>query len=414
MDFHLFGLLAVLVAILISFDFSKDIPKKPGHPVVLVPGALGSQLQAKLINKPSTPHRLCSQRTDDFYTLWVNPLSMLPISIYCFLDNVRMVFNSSSGLDSDAPGVKVKTEPVGPTESIEWLDTTQLFQPVYATIVDNLVKWGYTRGKDIIGAPYDFRRPPHGQTAYYTSLKSAIEKAFDESDNRKVAIFGYSMGSPVMLYFYHHFVTQAWKDKYIHSHVGLNGAWGGSTEMVKLFTSGYVLDEFKYFVSPYIFRTSQRSFTACAFMLPSAALWDQSEVLVQTAEKNYSLSNLKELFYDMDYPTGWDQYTTCLYPNITTLDAPGVDVHCLYGSGIGTPDRFTWDDGYFPDYQPTPIYGEGDGIVNLRSLKACRRWSPESNLGHKVNVQHLDNVAHLDLLRDQRTLDILYSILYDE
>lgn len=31
--------------------------------------------------------------------------------------------------------------------------------------------------------------------------------------------------------------------------------------------------------------------------------------------------------------------------------------------------------GEFPDKQPTVTYGDGDGIVNKRSLEACNKWS---------------------------------------
>ncbi|KAK0401701.1 hypothetical protein QR680_015926 [Steinernema hermaphroditum] len=400
MEVYVVLLAALLFAVnFINLDFSNNVDVEPGSPVILVPGGGGNQLEAKLTGKPTVPHRFCFDKTNYFYSLWLNPISLLPISIYCMTDNMRLVFNETTGREEDAPGVNVSIPHIGPTETVEWLDKARLFQPVFATIVDNFVKWGYTKGKNVIGAPFDWRRPPHELHNYYASIKAKIEEVYVDNGNKK-------------LYFYHYIVSQEWKDKYIKSHVSLNGAWGGSMEMVKLFISGYNLKKYRFFLSPFVLRPMQRTFTACAFMLPSAAVWNSSEVLVSTAWKNYSLSNLEELFTDTNYKSGWAQYKRSLYTKIVELEAPGVELHCIYGAGIPTPERFIWDEGYFPDYQPTEILGDGDGTVNLRSLEACKQWNPNNNLGKDVSVHRFENVDHLDLLSRSETLALLHDIVY--
>jgi lysophospholipase-3 len=59
-------------------------------PLVVVPGLLGSQLQAKL-DKPNVVHSYCS-KTSDWYTLWLNVEQLLPFVINCFVDNARYVY----------------------------------------------------------------------------------------------------------------------------------------------------------------------------------------------------------------------------------------------------------------------------------------------------------------------------------
>lgn len=52
-----------------------------------------------------------------------------------------------------------------------------------------------------------------------------------------------------------------------------------------------------------------------------------------------------------------------------------VTAHCLYGTRVPTIEKYHFKNGEFPDKQPTVTYGDGDGIVNKRSLEACNKWS---------------------------------------
>lgn len=76
-----------------------------------------------------------------------------------------------------------------------------------------------------------------------------------------------------MLYFYHNYVdqvrteterfqaktvVQAWKDKYIKSHVSLAAPWGGAMQIVKLYASGYNMNYYRVILPPNKLRTMQR------------------------------------------------------------------------------------------------------------------------------------------------------------
>lgn len=59
------------------------------------------------------------------------------------------------------PGVDIRIPGFGSTESIEWLDKSKTSIGRYFTdIVKALVSLGYRRGKDIVGAPFDWRKAP--------------------------------------------------------------------------------------------------------------------------------------------------------------------------------------------------------------------------------------------------------------
>lgn len=49
----------------------------------------------------------------------------------------------------------------GDTFTVEWLDANKLSLGIYfAALANNATGWGYTRNKDMRGAPYDFRKAP--------------------------------------------------------------------------------------------------------------------------------------------------------------------------------------------------------------------------------------------------------------
>lgn len=58
------------------------------------------------------------------------------------------------------------------------------------------------------------------------------------------------------------------------------------------------------------------------------------------------------------------------------------------------------------------VTGDGDGTVNLRSLKSCEYWgSKEAKNGHPVYSVELEGADHLAILGDTRVLDYIAKLL---
>lgn len=55
------------------------------------------------------------------------------------------------------PGVDIRVPGFGNTNTIEWLNDQSFAVPYFSNIVQTLVSWGYERGKNLVGAPYDWR-----------------------------------------------------------------------------------------------------------------------------------------------------------------------------------------------------------------------------------------------------------------
>ncbi|GMT29367.1 hypothetical protein PFISCL1PPCAC_20664, partial [Pristionchus fissidentatus] len=402
--------------------------KAAGYPVIMIPGDAGSQLLANLTGKPTTVHYTCSTKTADYFDLWLDLRSFAPILIDCWVDNMKLVFDNDTKTSDNMPGVDIKVPSFGTTDAIEWLDTSKASQGRYFyDIVEALVSWGYSRGKDVVGAPYDWRKAPNEHTFYYTQLKVLTEQMYRWNNNKKVVFVAHSMGNPTLKYFLDNIVDSDWKAKFVKSFVSVAAPWGGSMQVVKLFASGYNMNYYRILLPPSSLRGMQRSFTSSALLYPNKAAWNESVLLATTPKKNYTTANIQEYFTDIGYELGWEQYKVAGPPILGEFTAPDVETHCIYGHGVETPERFDWADGYFPDYPPTIINGDGDGTVNRRSAEVCLNWGTEAKKqaaakndgksnGVKITAHGIEGPAaeHMAIMKHPAMFEVVRKVLYDE
>lgn len=116
----------------------------------------------------------------------------------------------------------------------------------------------------------------------------------------------------------------------------------------------------------------------------------------------------KQFYLDIGFDDGWlmRQDTE---PLVTDLTAPGVAVHCLYGSGVPTSESFHYSD-KFPNVEPTVVSGDGDGTVNLRSARQCGRWVGKQK--QPVTLTELPGNEHVNMLLNYTTVAYIKSVLF--
>lgn len=96
----------------------------------------------------------------------------------------------------------------------------------------------------------------------------------------------------------------------------------------------------------------------------------------------------------------------------TDFSAPGVEVHCLFGSSINTVEKLDYKKSANLNGTPTLINGDGDGTVNARSLRACSQWIGMQGQNNKnVSVMELPKVDHMTVLSDDRIIKYIIDIL---
>jgi len=387
-------------------------PPTKKSPIILVPGDGGSQLFAKL-DKPEVVHYFCDQKTDSEFNLWLNMALLVPFVIDCWIDNMRLVYNHSTRRTQNSPGVEISIKEWGNTTTIEYVDPSQIGVTVYFNVLVNyFVERGYTRGVNLRGAPYDFRKAPNELEDFYKKIKTLVEETYNLNNQSQVTLVCHSMGCPIMLYFLNRNVHQSWKDTYIKSFVTLAAPWGGAVKSLKAFTSG---DNLGVIVVPVLtIRKDERTFPSLAYLLPSDQFWNHSEVLMTNGQKNYTTANLDQLFDDIDYDVGKQMWLDTR--NLTRdMIHPGVDVHCIHGGGIATMQMLEYRSDKFPDHNPKITYGDGDSTVNTKSLEGCLRWTDESKKqGKKLVHMNITGVDHMSVMTDARILRHLYNITTEE
>lgn len=105
---------------------------------------------------------------------------------------------------------------------------------------------GYSPGKTLFGAPYDFRLPVDAlmqsktlgtNNTFEEDLRLLIERAYNSSGNKRVHIVTHSLGGPTILYFLNR-RPLSWKDKFVSSFIPIAGPFAGSLKALKTMVSG--------------------------------------------------------------------------------------------------------------------------------------------------------------------------------
>ncbi len=151
-----------------------------------------------------------------------------------------------------------------------------------------------------------------------------------------------------------------------------------------------------------------RSATSTAFLMPTDQFWGPEEVILSTPNRNYTVNDYEDLFNDVGFPTGY-QYRKNTEKLTYDLVPPHVETHCLYGVGLKTPESFYYKKQKdFPDAQPSVIYGDGDGTVNLRSMLAYRRWVGKQQ--HPIYFKEIPGAEHVQTLKNQAVIDYILKL----
>ncbi|KFM72700.1 Group XV phospholipase A2, partial [Stegodyphus mimosarum] len=384
-------LLSVLPSNVYLMPYQKNPYRRPS-PVILIPGDGGSRLEAKL-DKPKIVNILCDRKTSGYFNLWLNLELVLPDIIDCMVDNMRLVYNNETRTTSNSPGVDIRIPDFGNTSAVEWLDPTTAaamisrltYSTYFADIIDMLVREGYRRGVDVRGAPYDHRKAPNEYKKYFEDLRNLTEETYSINSQTKITFICHSMGCPVISYFLS-MQTQLWKDKYVERIIALAGAFGGAVKAMKGFAAGDDLGI--AIISSLKVRNHIRTCPSLAYMLPSSELWGENEALMVTPKKVYTVSDFHEFFQDINYTTGYEMYKDTHRYALRSLQPPGVEVHCLYGTNVPTVERVDYKSmKHFPDH-PEVIYGNGDGTVNEKSMAACMLWQgKQKQKVHRIPLQ---------------------------
>jgi len=379
-------------------------------PVVIVPGTGGNQLQAKLTGKPSKPAWYCYSTTSSYFTLWLDIKSLLPPAINCWVDNMRLDWHMKDMTVANSPGVLTRTFDFGQTTSFETVDTLGLIKYI-KPLADFLETLGYKRGKNIRGAPYDFRYSPDRQPDHYhLKLRDLIEETYVSNGNTPVTLLSHSYGCAMSLYFLS-IQSQAWKSKYLKQWIPMSGVFAGTKQQVQLYAAGLLMGVPQAIVNPLTIRGEQRSSISNLYMLPAAKFWSKNDVIARTKSKTYYIGDIDQFLIDVGFPQGAIMRKHIVNSTALMDSIPGIPIQCFYGVIKKSTVETLEYDGGFPDKFANLIMGDGDGTVNIESLRLCGSFKSKQN--ESVTVTEVPNVDHTAIVSDKSVMSKIGQLLQD-
>jgi len=390
--------------------YMQNVKPTQLDPVILLPGIGGSSLDAQLAKDSHHPSWYCFQ-TYNWFRIWFDIEEL--VAQKCWMDNLAVTFNPTTGDYNNTAGVSIRPTDFGGTKGVEYLDY-KLGIPIsltsiYAPMVKSLVAVGYVRGKNVRGAPFDWRLPSAymDKKGWYKDFQLLVEDTYTINGNKPVHLVAHSLGCPTALYFLNK-MPQAWLDKYVKSFIPIAGPWSGAGKSLRAAISG---DNFGLsfagidIVSKHSMRDIARYAGGLVQLFPDDILWSDSAVWVRTPQKNYTVKDYATLFADMGAPM-----TTAVWKSVNTLNQlkpPNVPTSCIYGTGTPTEVSYFYNKGF--DTDPQMTMGDGDGTVPVDSLRECAKW--DAMQGPPVNITSYKLINHGDIIKDPNVIAEVLSLV---
>lgn len=384
-------------------------------PVILVPGYGGSRLEAKW-NRSETEHYVC-QAQSDWTNIWIDLKQLLPYFLDCLIGMLRLEFNPTTNTTHNAQGVQIRVRNPDDIATVEYLNDIRI--PTFGyfdSIIRRLTRYvGYERNQNIRAAPYDFRLAPNELGSYFEKLNQTCQQMFEDSGEEPITFICHSMGCNNIYYFLRQ-QSQEWKDKHIKRVISIAAPWGGAISALRAVAFGdnlglpLLFDETKL-------NKVQRSLPSTIYLLPNKQVFG-GVPLITAHSRGANGNETLDVYYADDYerffsrikhPTGYKmwQQTKDLLGN---LEAPGVELWCLYANGEPTLGRMVFQ-GTFPESEEEDLYDDGDGTVTIQSSTFCYQWSNEQV--QPIHLKAFQN-DHIKIMKDSSLMNTIQNILLED
>eukprot|EP01126_Amoeba_proteus_P001808 TRINITY_DN10553_c0_g2_i1.p1 TRINITY_DN10553_c0_g2~~TRINITY_DN10553_c0_g2_i1.p1 ORF type:complete len:431 (-),score=68.16 TRINITY_DN10553_c0_g2_i1:164-1456(-) len=365
-------------------------------PVVIIPSLVGNALNAKLVNS-NPPHWYCSSNWD-WFRIYLDVKELLFLD--CWIHNMKLYYNSSTHSYFSDTGIFFQIPGFGNLTGVDYLDEDQQ-NPIWAKLASFLSELGYKVGFNLRAAPYDWRLGPDDPVfqLYLRALKKLVEETYVENNNTKVAITSLSMGGTVFLYFLTT-VDQNWKDKYIHSFTPLSSCFGGSTSATAALM-GTTMEGYK--IQPLAV-----GYGSAYWLNPFPTLGPSDRIIVTTPTRNYSVTQLYDLFGDV----GLSTVSRDIYESVAkfqTLSPPRVPTNCIFGTGLPTLDSLHFNTSQWFDGGVQNQMAAGDSVCTHLSLNLCRIWASEQT--QPASTFEIPNMVHGEAIQNPLVFRIFLELL---
>lgn len=346
---------------------------------------------------------------------------LLPGRVECLMGALQLLYDAEKDEYSNRRGVELRPVDFGGIDGVYELDPmhSMITLPIFKPIVDSLRRDGYEVGKDLYGAPYDWRlagdahlKAQNGVGGFYPNITKLIEKTVAEND-MPVVLVSHSLGSILVLHYLHGAVSETWRRRHIAGWYSVNGVFGGSSMVPVAYATGSKLG--LPLVPNSYFKPMEVNAASGMLMMPQRMTY-QDRVVIKTPSKNYKASDwvemLKDLNNTMMLTISHKLNRIGISPERFLRFVPGVPTHFVVSKGLQTPLRYEFDTDLVDGFAEAPSnieYVDGDGTVTWFSLISYRQWEGTDSSDWSEEV--FSNVDHRDSITNLRVADSLRNFL---
>lgn len=359
-------------------------------PVLLVPGLCGSQIQYRNFD------------WDSWGYLWLNSARTIPILKNLYIQDLQVKYSPSD--DTYKSNVS-QTRPYsfGTVDGIDHIDSILVDEThYYHTLIQALEAAGYSNGKDLVGAPFDFRVTTYRQapTTFFPDLQKLIETTVN-NNGAPILVVTHSLASPVVRHFLANFVTADWKQQYIRGWVSGFGAFAGGPEALHLLCS------YKVYLVPTFSGEDMNNvdsfFAGLFWLLPTTFGYSNDTVLLNVTLTDadsfvVTVGNISEAFsrgIGASHATAAQNFLNLLNSEFTP---PNVETWLYYGTGSNTiiSENFTGASSSWWKQDGAENYVDGDDLVPTTVALAPQQWDTT----FPVHWVEKPGQSHLGILED--------------
>ncbi|OHS93421.1 Lecithin:cholesterol acyltransferase family protein [Tritrichomonas foetus] len=373
------------------------------HPIILIPGSFRSRLNITTNRRAAW---YCPKELDHEF-LWINVKYFLPPYLKCFIDWMTVDYNETTDTLQNRKGVDIFADDFGGLSGVRGTGPNLLGTtlPYFNTIVKEFEKRGYVEGRDLFGAPYDWRLGAAQPESYFVALKELVEKAYYQNNHTSVSLIGHSLGCQVQHIFLTEKTTPEWRRKFINMSTLIAPSWSGSgTSFNTLwriqtpFISFLKLKDITEFASTigtlHIHIPHMLGYQNTTLFIDPDGVNHTGAELVDELLKHQKLQarHLKVAERNLKYVRRWPP-------------PPDVDTNILFNSGIKTALGLkvsSWNG------LGASIYQKGDGLVGSAVIEwVIKNWKTNSTIRyHDMNSPKL-RFKHKNLLVSNESVQVL-------
>lgn len=357
--------------------------------MILVPGLTNSILEYQL--DKAEKFEWCETDTKgEWLSLFPPKGNMTFFEEQCWQENFAVVFNTTT--QSFLPkrrGINIRLVDFGGLDGM----------PAFNAFVPFWEKLGYFVGKNLFGAPYDWRYPTTGRPdSFFSDLQTLVEKAYTQNNNSRVILLAPSFGPQFVLGFLHR-MSANWKQKYIDWFIAESPVWSGVYLSLLDYISGAGPSKFV----AEIIRAEFHGLAVPAWMFPRAGTnatvsWPVDEPVVLTPLHNYSAFDVSKIYSLLNFSDGAALQFVSEEPDLALFAHPGVNTLVTYGYGRDTPGPFTYPTEFVANKMPpspTVKNISGDDLVPLRSSLRGSVWAEDmEQIGLQLIYRAYYNQSH--------------------